>query len=87
MKRKYKIKIGAQVDQDMSFFYWDEKYYPGKLDTAFEIDGKRDIFPSKRICLIAHGFGIIGGNDGKSYGNGAIYVKKEDLIPVETETE
>ncbi len=79
----YKIKIGAQVDQDMSCIHWNEKYYPGKLDTVFEIDAKKGGFPSGRVCLIAHGFGILGSRDGKAYGSGAIYVKQEDLIPIQ----
>jgi hypothetical protein len=34
---------------------------------------------SHRMKLTSYGYGIVGGEDGKSYGNGALYVKWEDI--------
>lgn len=63
---KAKIKDGATVGQDMSYFVWTQP------DTIFEVEK----YSKDRVRLTAPGYG------GIPYGNGRIYAKKEDIEKV-----
>lgn len=66
---KVKIKTGAIVGQDFSFYKW------GKESIIFTIDSNSS---KNRYKLVADGYGNLKGN----YGNGAVYANKSDLIVV-----
>jgi len=86
--QKYRIKKGATVTQDFSFFTWpDEKK---NLNTIFILDDKFSINEEHRVKLIADGYGVLKNNiyhlDGK-YGTGALYVSSNEIIPVDEKKE
>lgn len=68
---KVRIKNASSVGQDFSFCKWKED---GTIFTVKEIR-----FSTGRVCLTAPGYG----DPTPNYGNGAIYVKPNDLIPAE----
>ncbi|MCK4793088.1 MAG: hypothetical protein KAV87_55675 [Desulfobacteraceae bacterium] len=71
---KAKIKKGAFVGQDFGVHKWPHH-------ESFDVDQIFDVFDfnAERVRLVADGFGILSAKNGE-YGNGALYVKKEDLI-------
>ena len=68
---KYTIRKGANVRQDFSWIEW------GSDQTEFIASD--DIRNGRQKCL-ADGYGSF--IDGEKYGNGCLYVKSSDLIPV-----
>jgi hypothetical protein len=55
---------------------------------VFRVDDKEKIMDPGHFWLVRYGYGVLGAkgsNGGKAYGNGALIVKKEDLIPVPEE--
>lgn len=74
MGRLAKIKVGATVGQDFSFFRWPKEYE----DFIFEVEDAGLVDKSRKI-LRKHGFGITG-KGGEAYGNGAVYVNEKNLI-------
>lgn len=72
IKYKAKIKDGALVGQDFSYSRWKDD------GTTFDVY----YFTKVRAKCIAYGYGEIS-EDGKSYGNGALYVDREDLVYLE----
>ena len=71
---KAKIRKGATIGQDMGYHKWPhhESY---NVDQIFEVF---NYFEKGRKQLIAKGFGQFG-----EYGNGALFVKEEDLIEID----
>ncbi|MFA5174762.1 MAG: hypothetical protein WC438_06290 [Candidatus Pacearchaeota archaeon] len=81
--QKYRIKKGATVGQDFSFFSWPDK--KKNLDMIFILDEKFSVDKERRVKLIADGYGILKDNKyhlSGEYGNGSLYVSSEDIIPV-----
>lgn len=73
-----RIRDGAGVGQDHSFFRWKDNGEIFDCELFKLIDIERG--ESERWKLKAFGYGQTG-QEG-SYGNGALYVNSEDLIPV-----
>jgi len=73
---KVKIKVGATVGQDHRFFLWNE----ADKDIVFDVNK----FNDSSHKLIKYGYGQITG-DGRSYGNGALIVRKGDVIEVDND--
>ena len=69
LRFKVRIKEGAIVGQDMSCAEWEDD------GTIFDVHS----FTEDKARLVACGYGVLG-DSGKSYGNGALFVKKSDLI-------
>lgn len=74
MGRLAKVKVGATVGQDFSFFKWPEEY----KYLIFEVENP-GFFDRTRRVLKRHGFGIMG-KGGEAYGCGAIYVSEKSLL-------
>lgn len=72
-EKRARVRKGAVVWQDFRSLLFDDD------TTVFKIDERKPRDGWQR--LIAFGFGIIGGPEG-SYGNGAIFVRNEDIISV-----
>lgn len=70
-----RIRPGAWFGQDFGQHRWPDVQY-GDIDTIFEIKYGH---PSGQVVCWAPSFGC------KPYGSGALYVKPEDLLPVEKE--
>lgn len=68
--RKVRIRNGAIVGQDMGFQKWTYD------DTVFTIDAK---ITQNKFKLVTIGYGS---DCGDNYGNGALYVKREDMLSV-----
>ena len=70
-----RIRVGATVCQDMSFWHWPRLHKKVDPDMVFEVAKLgRPVWD-----LTRHGYGLHGG-DGTAYGNGAIGVyKAKDL--------
>lgn len=66
------IKKGALIGQDFGVREW------GNDQTVFKVDNEN--INGRRRCT-ADGYGSFVA--GEKYGNGAVYVKENDLIPVE----
>jgi len=66
---KVKVREGAWVGQYMTQKRWP--FYPGTEDTVFDIDTADTSF---RLKCTAPNFG------GKPYGNGSIYVDRDDVL-------
>lgn len=73
LRFKARIKDGALVGQDFSACRWRDD------GTVFDIH----MINEERARCVAYGYGVIGSNDGKSYGNGALFANKNDLTLVE----
>jgi len=69
---KVKIEVGAHVGQDNSYWSWTEKL----KDVVFDAHP----FAEGRYRCTAHGYGGEPGTSG--YGNGAVYVKVEDVVEI-----
>lgn len=79
---KATIMPGAQIYQDQHFPVWNEKFFPGMLNTLFECT-KMD--HNDRWKCVSFGFGLQG-CDPRSYGNGPLFVSGDHLIPFITES-
>jgi hypothetical protein len=73
LRFKVKLKNGAIVGQDFSWFEWEED------GTIFDVHKLNE----DKAQLRAYGYGVIGDKDGKSYGNGALYAKWSDIEVIE----
>ena len=74
---KAKIKKGAFVGQDFGCYEWPH-HMSYDVNQVFEISELDINTKQDRIKLVADGFGMLTNPPGR-YGNGALYVKKEDL--------
>jgi len=86
--QKFRIKKGATVGQDYSFFSWPDK--KKNLNKIFILNEKFSVDKEKRVCLIADGYGILKNNIFNltgEYGNGALYVPADEIIPVNDKEE
>lgn len=74
-----RIRVGAIVFSDRSFPHWGEHIGVGQEDRMFEftpLDTNHN-----RYDLRAWGFGLMTGQYGEgAYGNGSLFVSKEDVI-------
>lgn len=78
---KATINIGAQVGQDHQFVTWTSKFFPKHdLNTLFDCEPMGE--GSSRWKCISFGYGLLGSNDPRAYGNGPLYVNHGNLSPV-----
>lgn len=86
MKFAMKIKRGAIVFSDHSFPHWGEHIGVGQEDRLFKFD-PLDV-SHNRFDLRAHGFGLTTVGFGtEAYGNGSLFVSKDDVEQVEVTEE
>lgn len=78
---KVRIKVGAPVSQDFSFFRWQEEY----SDVVFDAEPLQNgVWNMGRYKLRANGFGELGQGN---YGNGAVFTDIKNLMVVDKEGE
>lgn len=80
---KARIRRGHKsVGRDHRFFTWDTPHIDENLlDTLFDCEKAFKQEGVIRYKCVAHGFGLLT-EDGKGYGNGAVFVDEGGLIPL-----
>lgn len=86
MKQAMRINKGAIVFSDHSFPHWGEHIGVGQEDRLFKFDSLDT--RHNRYDLRAWGFGLttVGNGDG-AYGNGSLFVSREDTVIVDVTDE